>query len=69
VIILDEATSALDTETEAAVIKAIEKLADDITIMIITHRLSTLKNCDRILEVARGSLQETNILQIDQTIV
>jgi ATP-binding cassette subfamily B protein len=69
VIILDEATSALDIETEAAVIKAIEKLADDITIMIITHRLTTLNNCDRILEVKDGYLKEINVLQIEQTIV
>ena len=51
VIILDEATSALDNETEAAVMHAVETLGRDITILVIAHRLTTLKNCDQIVEV------------------
>ena len=49
VIFFDEATSALDDKTEQAVMKAIESLDKDITVIIIAHRLTTLKNCDQIL--------------------
>jgi ATP-binding cassette subfamily B protein len=53
VIIFDEATSALDNETEAAVMQAVETLGRDITILVIAHRLTTLTNCDRIVELGR----------------
>lgn len=51
VLILDEATSALDTETEAAVMEAIESLKGTITMIIIAHRLTTIRKCDRIYEI------------------
>lgn len=51
VIIFDEATSALDNETEQAVMRAIEGLSEDLTILIIAHRLSTLRNCTQIVEL------------------
>jgi ABC-type multidrug transport system fused ATPase/permease subunit len=51
VIIFDEATSALDNETEEAVMLAIEGLSKDLTILIIAHRLTTLKGCDQIVDV------------------
>ena len=54
VIIFDEATSALDTETEQSVMNAIDGLNGDLTILIIAHRLSTLKNCDEIVEISNG---------------
>ena len=57
VIIFDEATSALDNETEAAVMQAVETLGRDITILIIAHRLTTLKNCDQIVELAKGGIK------------
>jgi len=58
VIIFDEATSALDNNTENAVMQAIERLHPDITILIIAHRLTTLKNCDKIVEVGgRGIMR------------
>jgi ATP-binding cassette, subfamily B, bacterial PglK len=57
VIIFDEATSALDNETEAAVMKTMETLGRNITILIIAHRLTTLKNCDQIVELANGSIK------------
>jgi ABC-type bacteriocin/lantibiotic exporter with double-glycine peptidase domain len=57
VIIFDEATSALDNETEAAVMQAVETVGRDITILIIAHRLTTLKNCDRIVELANGGIR------------
>ena len=57
VIIFDEATSALDNETEAAVMQAVETLGRDITILIIAHRLTTLKTCDQIVELANGEIK------------
>jgi len=57
VIIFDEATSALDNETERAVMHSIETLGQDLTILIIAHRLTTLKNCDQIIELADGGIR------------
>jgi len=51
ILIFDEATSALDHETEQAVMHEIEELSSDLTILIIAHRLSTLKKCDQIIEL------------------
>jgi len=57
VIIFDEATSALDNETEQAVMEAIEGLSDDLTVLIIAHRLTTLKNCTQIVELGDGGIR------------
>ncbi len=57
VIIFDEATSALDNETEQAVMQSIESLGQDLTILIIAHRLTTLKNCTQIVELADGGIK------------
>ncbi len=51
VIIFDEATSALDSETEEAVMQAIEGLSSELTILIIAHRVTTLKGCTQIVRV------------------
>ena len=56
VIIFDEATSALDNETEQAVMQAIENLSKDLTLLIIAHRLTTLKNCTQIVEMGEGGI-------------
>ena len=56
--ILDEATSALDEETEKEVMKAVEGLKGEMTILIITHRLSTLGCCDKIYKVDNKKLVE-----------
>lgn len=56
VLVFDEATSALDSETEQAVMQAIEGLDRDLTILIIAHRLSTLKNCDTIVQLDHGKI-------------
>jgi len=55
-LVLDEATSALDTATEAEVIRAIDALPSTLTIVMIAHRLSTLRGCDRLLVLERGRL-------------
>lgn len=54
VIIFDEATSALDMNTEETVIKAVESLSRDLTMVMIAHRLSTLKRCDRVIHLESG---------------
>ena len=56
VLVLDEATSALDTEMETAVMSSIEKIDRNITIIMIAHRISTLKNCDLIYKLEHGSI-------------
>lgn len=63
VIIFDEATSALDSETEQAVMQAIEGLSEDLTILIIAHRLTTLKNCTQIVELSDGGIKRAGIYQ------
>lgn len=63
VIIFDEATSALDNETEQAVMQAIEGLSEDLTILIIAHRLTTLKNCTQIVELADGGVRRIGSYQ------
>ena len=57
VLIFDEATSALDTATEKAVMNEIDKISDEITVLIVAHRLTTLKSCDRIIELENGSIK------------
>jgi len=59
VIIFDEATSALDSDTEKAVMEAIEGLSKDLTLLIIAHRLTTLKNCTQIVELGEGGIKRT----------
>lgn len=54
ILVLDEATSALDNETEEAVMEAIDELTGTITMIIIAHRVTTLRNCDKIFEIVNG---------------
>ena len=56
ILVLDEATSALDTGTESAVMEAIEKLSGTMTLIIIAHRLTTIKNCDYVYKVENGNI-------------
>lgn len=60
ILILDEATSALDNDTEKAVMEAIENLHGEKTMLIIAHRLTTLKNADIIYEVVNGKIKKRN---------
>ncbi len=55
-LVLDEATSALDTPTEREISDAIDRLAGDLTLVIIAHRLSTVRHCDRLLLLDEGRL-------------
>ena len=63
VIVFDEATSALDNETELAVMEGIEQLADDLTILIVAHRVSTLKRCDKIFRMDKGEVVEEGVYE------
>lgn len=56
VLVFDEATSALDSETEVAVMQAIESLGRELTIVLIAHRLTTLQGCDTIYRLEKGTV-------------
>ena len=60
IMILDEATSALDSETEAAVMSSINGLHGKKTMIIIAHRLQTIKECDIVYRVGDGKIKEEN---------
>ncbi|MBM3598597.1 MAG: ABC transporter ATP-binding protein [Alphaproteobacteria bacterium] len=58
ILILDEPTSALDAETEAMIMDAVERLTEGRTTLIIAHRLSTVRLCDRIVVLEQGRIVE-----------
>lgn len=61
ILVFDEATSALDTETETAIMEAIDKFHGKKTLIIIAHRLRTIENCDLIFRVENGKIQPTTL--------
>ena len=60
ILVLDEATSALDQETENAVMESIENLKGSKTMIIIAHRLTTIRNADKVYEVKNAEVIERN---------
>jgi len=60
ILILDEATSALDSETEKAIQRNINNLKGDYTILIVAHRIATIKNADRIVVMKNGEISHVN---------
>ena len=62
ILVLDEATSALDTETERAVMEAIDRLHGRKTLLIIAHRLTTIRNCDMIFRV-----ENSRVVKVDRS--
>ena len=58
ILILDEPTSALDAETEALLLDALERLMQGRTVLIIAHRLTTVRQADRIVVVSGGRIVE-----------
>ena len=64
ILVLDEATSALDNDTEASVMEAIDNLKGEKTMIIIAHRLTTIKNVDHVFEVVNGKLIERDKAEV-----
>jgi len=60
-LILDESTSALDVDTEEKVINSIEGLFGKKTFIIVSHRLSAIRKCNRVFKISKGSLVEFKI--------
>ena len=56
ILVFDEATSALDTRTEDGVMASVAALGEDLTIITIAHRLTTLKDCDRVIYLEGGRI-------------
>jgi len=59
ILILDEATSSIDTETEQLIQRAVERVMESRTSMVVAHRLSTIQKCDRIMVFHHGELRES----------
>tara|TARA_R110002073_G_scaffold142117_5_gene293834 strand:+ start:37864 stop:39627 length:1764 start_codon:yes stop_codon:yes gene_type:complete len=59
ILILDEATSSVDNETEAAIQQALDRIAEDRTMILIAHRLSTVRNADRIYVLEAGTVVDS----------
>ena len=59
IIVFDEATSALDNNTEQAVMEAIKRLGEELTIIIVAHRLSTLKICTQVIELEGSRIKRS----------
>jgi len=68
ILVLDEATSALDNETEAAVMESIEHLLGHKTMIIIAHRITTVRNCDVIYRVDKGNIEKVTYEQLQAEI-
>ena len=64
ILVLDEATAALDNETEKAVMESIDALQGQITLIIVAHRLTTIRNCDKIYEIKDGKVIERSKKEI-----
>ena len=58
-LILDEATSSIDTRTELQVQEAFDKLMQGRTSFVVAHRLSTIRNCDKIMYIDNGGIMES----------
>ncbi len=57
-LVLDEATAALDNETEAAIVESVEALAGSVTVVVVAHRLSTVRSMDQIVYLKTGLVLE-----------
>ncbi|MGB0154239.1 MAG: ABC transporter ATP-binding protein [Verrucomicrobiales bacterium] len=62
-LVLDEATSALDTKTESDVVASIDSIKEDMTLLIVTHRITTVKNCDYWWRLHSGKVEVLESLQ------
>jgi len=55
-LVLDEATSSLDGQTESDISESISKLKGSVTVLIVAHRLSTVRNCDQVIYMDKGEI-------------
>jgi ABC-type multidrug transport system fused ATPase/permease subunit len=55
-LVLDEATSSLDGQTESNISDAINKLKGSVTVIVVAHRLSTVRNCDKVIYISNGEI-------------
>ena len=58
ILIFDEATSALDSNTETKIIEDLKKMKGDKTIILVSHKKSTLQYCDQVIEIKNGKVTE-----------
>jgi ABC-type multidrug transport system fused ATPase/permease subunit len=63
ILIMDEATSALDSETEKSIQQNIDRLKGQYTVLIVAHRLSTIRNVDRVIMMNRGEIEKRGTFQ------
>jgi ATP-binding cassette subfamily C protein len=68
ILVLDEATSALDVENQSKVQKALNKIKEKMTIILIVHRLSVIQESDQVMWLNNGSIVEKDDLNIKQTL-
>jgi len=61
ILVLDEATSALDNQTERDVMRSIERSNPKLTIIMIAHRLSSIKSCNKVVELSKGRISNKRI--------
>jgi ATP-binding cassette subfamily B protein len=64
VMVFDEATSALDGATENSVMEAIEALSGHVTVLLIAHRVSTLRNCSHVIELSKLEDSKTSSMKV-----
>jgi ABC-type multidrug transport system fused ATPase/permease subunit len=55
-LVLDEATSSLDGQTESNISEAINKLKGSVTVIVVAHRLSTVRDCDKVIYISNGEI-------------
>ena len=55
-LVLDEATSALDAQTERIITETLDSLAGDVTLIVIAHRLATVRHCDQVIRLSDGRI-------------
>ena len=68
VLVLDEATGALDADAERALVDVLAELRGQCTIVLIAHRISSLRRCDRVFELNRGAVVRTDsVAQSEET--
>ena len=68
ILVLDEATNALDVENQSKVQKALNKIKEKMTIILIVHRLSVIQESDQVMWLNNGSIVEKDDLNIKQTL-